>query len=431
VLQFPHYDGIPRPSGPALPPRQALYWVLRASVGNDRDRVGSYQAGLPSKGPGLPATAGCGNSRMYPSGGSYLGHRYSNGRAEAQGAFWHPVLSGMQLTLGYQRTALTLQGGMSYTTVRLSGQWPGHTGTVTVTPTRTMINSGIAVTTTPVSYNLDSTGSVAFDVSAIDDSATLPQGVEYEIVIQIGSDPPQTWFTPVLAAWASTGQDLTLLPWTISSDPTAPAMGSVEAWIRSVVGQAFAPLQTALEATVNSELATLEGSELSTADVNALIATALAGLGSGSGTGTSDIQFLVRKLTSSLAPSEHVPLATVGPFTIYGILLPGGNPTPAIFVSCSQVGAMLNDYGFFGGNDASAKHFDGTGTDDARVGYQADGSIGLPAFGGPWDGLTAVITSDFNLWATLVISTAITDIGLPNVTAAWAGRVLINTPATS
>jgi hypothetical protein len=124
---------------------------------------------------------------------------------------------------------------MSFSQVRLIGQWAGRTGSVTVTPTRTMVNSGVAVVDAPVVYTLDSAGSVAFDVAATDDTGTQPQGVQYQIVLQIGSDAPLVYFTPILAAWATGGKDLTLLPWTVVTDPTLPAAGSVEAWIRSVV----------------------------------------------------------------------------------------------------------------------------------------------------------------------------------------------------
>jgi hypothetical protein len=64
---------------------------------------------------------------------------------------------------------------MSFSQVRLIGQWAGRTGSVTVTPTRTMVNSGVAVVDAPVVYTLDSAGSVAFDVAATDDTGTQPQ----------------------------------------------------------------------------------------------------------------------------------------------------------------------------------------------------------------------------------------------------------------
>lgn len=105
---------------------------------------------------------------------------------------------------------------MSFTAVELVGTFNTQagqpaTGTLTLTLTQAMTNGDVVIPASPVTVTLDESGHFATHLAANDDTATVPQGVQYGVTEQIVGAQPRDYF--ILVAHAISPVDIsTLMP---------------------------------------------------------------------------------------------------------------------------------------------------------------------------------------------------------------------------
>lgn len=101
---------------------------------------------------------------------------------------------------------------MAFTTITVTGTYPGCTGTVTFTLTGAMQNDGQIILPQPISAALDQEGAFSVSLLANDDTDTQPPGVMYGVTETITGARPRDSFIEVPSALGGSVLLTDLLP---------------------------------------------------------------------------------------------------------------------------------------------------------------------------------------------------------------------------
>ena len=82
-------------------------------------------------------------------------------------------------------------------------------GTLTFTLTQAMANNDVVIPPNPIVVTLDEHGHFSVDLAANDDTATVPQGVQYGVTEQIAGAQPRDYF--ILVSHATSPVDISML----------------------------------------------------------------------------------------------------------------------------------------------------------------------------------------------------------------------------